>query len=132
MATREEQRSIGELFGQLTQDLNLLIRQEIALARAEVTQKVNRAKQDAVSLLAGGFVAYLGALTLVAALVLILDQVIGLATWLAALLVGAALAVVGYVMLQRGLRDLRQIDPTPRRTVETLKDDVQWAKEQRS
>jgi VIT1/CCC1 family predicted Fe2+/Mn2+ transporter len=132
MATREEQRSIGELFGQLTQDLNLLVRQEIALARAEVTQKVNRAKQDAVSLLAGGFVAYLGALTLVAALVLILDQVIGLATWLAALLVGAALAVVGYVMLQRGLRDLRQIDPTPRRTVETLKDDVQWAKEQRS
>jgi VIT1/CCC1 family predicted Fe2+/Mn2+ transporter len=132
MATREEQRSIGELFGQLTQDLNLLVRQEIALARAEVTQKVNRAKQDAVSLLAGGFVAYLGALTLVAALVLILDQVIGLATWLAALLVGAALAGVGYVMLQRGLRDLRQIDPTPRRTVETLKDDVQWAKEQRS
>ena len=130
-AIREEQRSIGELFGQLTQDLNLLVRQEIALARVEVGQKVARARHDAMSLLTGGFVAYLGALALVAGVILILDQVVGMASWIAALLVGAVLAVAGYVMLRRSLREFRQLDPTPRRTVETLKDDIQWAKEQR-
>jgi len=46
--------------------------------------------------------------------------------------VGAILAIVGYVMLQRGMKELKRVDLAPRRTVETLKDDVQWAKEQRS
>jgi uncharacterized membrane protein YqjE len=130
-AIREEQRSIGELFGQLTQDVNLLVRQEIALARAELAQKVSRARRDAMSLVAGAVVTYLGALALLAAVILVLDQAVGLPSWLAALLVGAALAVAGYLMLRRGLRDLQRLDPTPRRTVATLKDDVQWAKEQR-
>ncbi len=48
-----------------------------------------------------------------------------------ALLVGAVLAIAGWVMLQRGVKDLKRTDPTPRRTVETIKDDIQWAKEQR-
>ena len=132
MAYREEQRTIGELFGQLSQDMSLLVRQEVALARVEVGEKVGRFRQEAMSVLAGAAVAYFGALALVAAVILILDQVVGMATWLAALLVGAVLVIIGYVMLQRSLRDLRQIDPTPRRTVATLKDDVEWAKEQRS
>jgi uncharacterized membrane protein YqjE len=131
MAIRDEQRTIGELFGQLTQDMSLLVRQEVALARVELGEKANRFRQDAMSVLTGGLVAYFGALALVAALVLFLDHVVGMAAWLAALLVGAALGITGYVMLQRSLRDMQKIDPTPRRTVATLKDDVEWAKEQR-
>jgi uncharacterized membrane protein YqjE len=131
MAIREEQRTIGELFGQLSQDMSLLVRQEVTLARVELSQKLSRFRQNATSVLAGAAVAYFGALALVAALVLILTQVVGMAAWLAALLVGAVLAVTGFVMVRRSLRDMRQIDPTPRRTVATLKDDVEWAKEQR-
>ena len=131
MPDLKEERTLGELFGQLSQDMTLLVRQEIALARAELGEKATRARRDVGSLGSGALVAYLGALALVAAVILILDQVVGLASWLAALLVGAVLAVAGWAMLRRGLRDLGRIDPTPRRTVETLKDDVQWAKEQR-
>jgi hypothetical protein len=56
---------------------------------------------------------------------------VGIPAWLAALLVGAAMAIGGYIALRGGLRALKTIDPAPRRTVETLKDDVRWAKELR-
>jgi putative superfamily III holin-X len=126
-----QDHSIGELFGQLTQDMGLLVRQEAQLAKSEMQQKITRATRDLVSLATGGIVVLLGALALTAALILILSGPVGMSPWLSALLVGVALAAVGYVMLQRGLRDLKRTDPTPRRTVESIKEDIQWAKEQR-
>jgi hypothetical protein len=126
-----QDHSIGELFGQLTQDMGLLVRQEAQLAKSEMQQKITRAMRDLVSLATGGIVVLLGALALTAALILILAGPVGMSPWLSALLVGVALAAVGYVMLQRGLRDLKRTDPTPRRTVESIKEDIQWAKEQR-
>jgi hypothetical protein len=126
-----QERSIGELFGQLTQDTALLVRQEVQLAKSEMQQKISRATRDLVSLATGGAVVLLGALTLTAALILILAGPVGIAPWLSALLVGVVLAAVGYTMLQRGLRDLKQTDPTPRRTVESIKEDIQLVKEQR-
>jgi putative copper export protein len=126
-----QDHSIGQLFGQLTQDMGLLVRQEAQLAKSEVQQKISRAMRDLVSLATGGVVVLLGALALTAALILILAGPVGMSPWLSALLVGVALATVGYVMLQRGLRDLRRTDPTPRRTVESIKEDIQWAKEHR-
>jgi hypothetical protein len=126
-----QERSVGELFGQLTQDLGLLVRQEAQLAKTEIQGKVTRATSNLVSLAAGGVVALIGALALTAALILLLVDPVGLDPWLAALLVGAVLAGIGYFMLQGGLRDLKQIDPTPRRTVESIKEDIQMAKEAR-
>jgi putative copper export protein len=126
-----QERSIGELFGQLTQDLALLVRQEAQLAKSEMQQKISRATRDIVSLATGGTVVLVGALALTAALILLLAGPVGLAPWLAALLVGVVLAAVGYTMLQHGLRDLKRTDPTPHRTVESIKEDIQWAKEQR-
>jgi uncharacterized membrane protein YqjE len=126
-----DQRSVGELFGQLSQDLALLVRQEAELARTEVQAKMSRLTTDLVSLATGGIVALIGALALAAAVVLLLVDPIGLAPWLAALLVGVVLGAIGYVMLQKGLRDLKGIDPTPRRTVESLKEDIQLAREAR-
>jgi hypothetical protein len=126
-----QERSVGELFGQLTQDLGLLVRQEAQLAKTEIQGKVARATSNLVSLAAGGVVALIGALALTAALILLLVDPVGLDPWLAALLVGAVLAGIGYFMLQGGLRDLKQIDPTPRRTVESIKEDIQMAKEAR-
>lgn len=126
-----QDRSIGELFGHLSQDLGLLVRQEAQLAKTEMQAKVSRLTGDLVSLATGGVVALIGALALTAALILLLVDPVGLDPWLAALLVGALLGGTGYFMLQKGLRDLKGIDPTPRRTVESLKEDIQLAKEHR-
>jgi len=126
-----EERSIGELFGELSQDLALLVRQEAQLAKTEMQAKLARVTGDLVALAAGGIVALVGGLAITATVILLLIDPIGLKPWLAALIVGALLAIVGGVMLQRGLKDLKRTDPTPRRTVETIKEDIQWAKEQR-
>jgi len=129
---RQQERSIGELFGQLTQDMTLLVRQEVQLARTEMSEKLSRVTANAISVAAGGFVAYLGGLALVAAVILALRDLANISLALSALIVGAILAIAGYVMLQKGLKELKRVDLAPRRTVETLKDDVQWAKEQTS
>lgn len=131
MPELRQERSIGELFGQLTQDLGLLVRQEAQLAKTEVQAKVTRATGDLVNLATGGVVALMGALALTAAVILLLVDPVGLKPWLAALLVGAVMAGIGYVMLKGGLRDLKRIDPAPRRSVESIKEDIQLAKERR-
>jgi uncharacterized membrane protein len=129
---RQQERSIGELFGQLSQDMTLLVRQEIQLARTEMSEKISRVTANLLSVGAGGFVAYLGGLALVGALILAIRDLADISLAWSALIVGAVLAIIGYVMLQRGLKELKRVDIAPRRTVETLKDDVQWAKEQTS
>ena len=131
MPELRQERSIGELFGQLTQDMTLLVRQEVQLARTEMTEKLSKLTTNLISVGAGGFVAYLGGLALMAALILAVRDLANISLAWSALIVGGILAIVGYVMLQRGLKDLKRTDPTPRRTVETIKDDIQWAKEQR-
>jgi uncharacterized membrane protein len=132
MPELKQERSIGELFGQLSQDMTLLVRQEVQLARTEMSEKLSRLAANLISVAAGGFVAYLGGLALVAAVILALRDLANISLAVSALIVGAILAVIGWVMLQRGLKEMKRVDLAPRRTVETLKDDVQWAKEQRS
>jgi hypothetical protein len=129
---RQQERSIGELFGQLTQDMTLLVRQEIKLARTEMSDKISRVTTNLLSVGAGGFVAYLGGLALVGALILAIRDLANISLAWSALIVGGVLAIIGYIMLQKGLKELKRVDLAPRRTVETLKDDVQWAKEQTS
>lgn len=126
-----EERSIGELFGELSQDIGLLVRQEAQLAKTEMQTKLSRVTGDLLPLAAGGVVALVGGLAITAAIILLLIDPIGVKPWLAALIVGVVLGLIGWMMLQRGLKDLKRTDPTPRRTVETIKEDIQWAKEQR-
>ena len=133
------ERGVAELFGQLSQDMTMLVRQEVQLARAEMSEKLSRLTANLVSVIAGGFVAYVGALALVAALILALNDLANISPWVSALIVGAVLGIAGYAMLRRGLGELKRVDLAPRRTVENIKDDVQairndvqWAKEQRS
>lgn len=127
--TRED-RSIGELFSQLTHDLGVLVRQEAELAKTEMTSKVSRLSGHAMSLATGGIVAFVGAQALVAALILGLAD-IGISPWLSALIVGALLTIAGFMMIQTGRARLKEVNLKPKRTIETLKDDVQWAKELR-
>ena len=131
MPQLSQERSVGELFGQLTQDVTLLVRQETQLAKTEIQEKISRASRDLVSLATGGIVALIGGFALTAAIILLLVDPIGLEPWLAALLVGGALAGGGYILLRGGLRDLKGLDPAPRRTVESIKEDIQTVKERR-
>ena len=109
----------------------MLVKQEAQLAKTEMQQKLSRVTTDLVSLATGGVVAMIAGLALTAALILLLIDPVGLAPWLAALIVGVVFGLAGWVMVQSGVTNLKRTDPAPRRTVETIKDDIQWAKEQR-
>lgn len=129
MQARKDDRSLGELFGELARETGTLVRQEVQLAQTELTQTASRVGRDLGMLAVGGLVAYAGVLALLAAAVLGLVAA-GLDAWLAALVVGLVVAVIGAVLVRRGLDALKRADLAPRQTVETLKEDAQWAKEQ--
>lgn len=121
-------RSLGELFAELAQETSTLVRQEVNLAKTEVSQKASRAGKHIGTLAAGGAVAYAGLLAILAGVIVLLDDVMPL--WLSAILVGLVVALVGYFLVRRGLDALKREDLAPRQTIETLKEDQQWAKDQ--
>jgi hypothetical protein len=124
-----DQRSLGELFGDLSRQMSALVRQEIELARTEVTGKATAAARDVGIMGAGIGLLYAALLVLLGAAVLFLaDQ--GLTPWLAAVVVAIVVAVVGGLLVMSGRQALASRDMAPNRTVETLKDDAEWAKEQ--
>jgi len=124
------ERSLGELFGDLTKETSTLVRQEVELAKVELTQKANEVGKDIGFLAVGGAVAYAGLLAILAAIIILLAT-IGLPWWLAAALVGLVVAGIGYFLVQRGLTALRRTNMAPRQTIQTLKEDAEWIKEQR-
>lgn len=124
-----DDRSLGELFSELTQETRTLVRREVQLAKAEMSQKVSRVGKDVGFLAAGGAVAYAGLLAIVAAMIFVLAE-IGLELWLSALLVGIVVAAIGYFLVRKGLDALKREELAPQQTVETLKEDKEWAKDQ--
>lgn len=129
MQTRRDDRSLGELFGDLVQDMGILVRQEVNLATTELTFKATRVGRELAMLAVGGLVAYAGLLALVATVIIALATA-GLAWWLASLIVGLIVAAVGALLVQRGVAALKRVDLAPSQTMQTLKEDTQWAKEQ--
>jgi uncharacterized membrane protein YqjE len=129
MQQTNNERSLGELFGDLARDTGTLVSQELALARTELTEKASQVGKDIAMLAVGGLVAYAGLLAIIAAvIVLIADR--GVPLWVSALIVGLVVAGIGYLLVQRGISALRRQDFAPRQTMQSLKDDTQWAKEQ--
>jgi amino acid transporter len=128
MERQTDNRSLGELFAELANETTTLVRQEIQLAKTEMTQKAATAGKDVGMIGAGGALAYAGLLAIIAAVIIGLGQVIPM--WLSALIVGLVVVGIGYVLIQRGLSELKRIDPAPRQTLETLKEDKEWVKEQ--
>jgi Putative Actinobacterial Holin-X, holin superfamily III len=125
-----EERSIGELFAELSQKTTTLVRQEIELAKVEMSQKASRVGKNVGFLLIGGVVAYTGLLAVVGAGIILLGEVI--AYWLSAAIIGVVIAAVGAFLVVKGASTLRQEEPTPRETIETLQEDKEWLKDQRS
>ena len=124
-----EDRSLGDLFADLSRETTTLVRQEINLAKTEMTQKATRVGKDVGFLAVGGAIAYAGLLVFVAACVLALHLIVP-HWWLSALIVAIIVAGIGYFMVRKGLDNLREGNLAPTQTLETLKQDAVWAKEQ--
>ena len=120
------ERPIGDLVKDLSQQTSTLVRQEIELAQAELQQKGRIAGKGA-GMLGGAAVAGLLALgALTAALIALLDK--AMATWVAAVIAMALWALVALVLAKSGQKALKSATPPAPQTVETLKEDIQWAK----
>ncbi len=128
MQERREDRSLGDLFADLSRQTTTLIRQEIELAKTEMTAKATRLGRDFASLGAGAAVAYAGFLAIVYGVIVLLATVLG-NLWLSALIVGGILAAAGFFLIQSGRQALQREELTPRRTIESLKEDAEWAKD---
>ena len=127
-AADPRERGIGELVKDLSSQTSTLVRQEIQLAQAEVTQKGKVAGKGA-GLLAGAAAGGLLALiALTDALISLLDE--AMSRWIAALVVMALWAIVALVLGKAGQKALQQATPPAPQTVETVKEDIQWAKTQ--
>lgn len=123
---QRDQGSLGELVSEATSDLQRLFRQELNLAKAELREEGVKAGK-AAGMLAGAAVAGLLFLVLASfALVYALANVMD-AGW-AALIVAALWAIAAAVLALLGRNKMRQVSPKPEQTVETLKEDAQWAK----
>jgi len=118
--------SIGQLISDISDDLSKLFRQEVELAKAEVKQEAGKAGKAAGMLGGAGFAGYLTVLLLSFALVFALGNVMDLG-W-AFLIVAIVWGGVGAVLYAVGRKKLRAVDPMPRRTVDSIKEDAQWLK----
>jgi hypothetical protein len=119
-AEARDDRSLGQLLSELTQEIVTLVRQEMTLAKTEMSQKVSHVGAQAGILAAGGALAYAGVLALVGALVLFLVQA-GMKPWLSALIVGAAVALTGGLLVGKAIAAIKNADMAPRETLDSLK-----------
>jgi hypothetical protein len=129
MDAQRDDRSLGQLFGDLTRQLGTLVRKEIELARTALPPRATPVGRDAAMLGAGGALAYAALLVALIAVALLLID-IGLTPWLAFLIVAAIVGAIAAVLIQRGRAELQRAQLAPRQTIETLKEDAEWAKQQ--
>jgi uncharacterized membrane protein YqjE len=126
----QPERSLGELFGDMTRDFSTLIRKEVELAKTELKEEAQTAGK------AGGMLGAAGVVGLVAFIILSMTIAFALDTflwrWLSFLIVTVVLAAVAAVLASIGKKKLAAVNPTPEKTVQTLKEDAQWLNEQRS
>lgn len=135
LSERKDERSIGQLLKELTQESSTLLKQEMNLAKTEMSEKASRVGANLGEVAVGGAVAFLGAIALLLAAVYgltsLLDQFmsLGVAAWLAPLIVGAVLAAVGYSLIKKALATLKQESITPQRTTQSLQENKEWLKQ---
>lgn len=120
------ERSIGELLKQLSQETSTLVRKELELGRAELVQQGKKAGAGAGAIGAAAIVGLLALGALTACFILALDT--AMAGWLAALIVAVVYGVIAGVLGMTGKNRIKEATPPAPQTVETVKEDVQWAK----
>ena len=129
MADRTDNRSLGELFSELSRETSDLVRKEVELATTEMTAKAKKAGGHVGVAAAGGALAHAGLLVFLAALVLGLSE-LGVTPWLSALIISLLTIGVGYLLVNRGLTGLRTTSVAPTRAMESLKEDARWTTKQ--
>ena len=122
--------SVGDLLGRVTTDLSTLMRQEVELAKVEIKEEATKAGKASGTLVGAGLVGLLVLVFLSLAVMFGLDHVLPIG-W-AALITAVLLGIVAAVLYVVGRRQLQRVNPKPEQTVETLKEDVQWAKNRTS
>lgn len=133
--TRPE-RSVGDLVRELRDETSILVRQELALVKTEMSEKTSKFTRNAVFLAIGGFVALAGFIFILLALSIL--TAVGLreaglspevANWLGPAIVGLVIAIVGYALVQKALSAFSHESLTPDKTIQSLKEDKQWTQE---
>ncbi|AGL18115.1 phage holin family protein [Actinoplanes sp. N902-109] len=121
-----EQTSVGEMIGNISNDLSQLFRKEVELAKVELKQEATKAGKAAGML---GGAAFAGYLTVILLSFAIVGGLANVMDWGWAFLIVAVIwGIVGAVLFANGRKKLKTVDPMPRRTVDTIKEDAQWLK----
>ena len=128
MAEPKDNRSVGDLISSFLGGVSRMFRQEIELAKTEMSKKLIQAAKDGIYLIIGAVFAFAGFLALVAAAIAALA--LAIPVWAAALIVGLIVLAVGASFAMKGISDLQKEKFVPEKTIEALKEDVRWAKEQ--
>jgi hypothetical protein len=131
MADKLDDRSLGELFAELSRETGTLVRKEVELATREMTTNLKQAGAQAGMVAAGGALAHAGLLVLLGMVVMALTQM-GMTPWLAALIVGLLTVAIGYFMATRAITNIRRTNIAPVQTIETLKENARWTTGQRA
>jgi uncharacterized membrane protein YqjE len=131
LTTAEGEPSLGDLVMELTDDLSSLVRKEVDLAKVELQENLKEGAAAGGKVAAGGMVAYAGLLFILAAVAIVLGQWWA-NYWLAAAVVGLVTAIIGGVMLNGGLNQLKQVSLVPHKAIASLERDAKMAKEKLS
>ena len=124
-----DDRSLKTLLGDLSGSLTTLFRKEIQLARAETSEKINQSMVAIGAIAGGGILALAALIVLLQALVIAITEM-GVPPALSALIVGVVVAAIAYLMIHKGTTDLKAGSLAPSRTMDSLRQDAQLAKEQ--
>jgi xanthine/uracil permease len=127
----QQGRSLMSLFSDLWRETRTLVHQEAELAKAEISEKVSQVTTGAGEIAAGGAILFAGFIVLLFAAVGALELMLATehSMWLAPLIVGLVVMIVGYIVLSRGRKQMSAESLTPDRTLESLQRDARLAKE---
>ena len=120
-------RSLGELFSDLSQQTADLIKQEMRLAKTELGEKLSDVGKHAMMIGAAAAFALAAVITVAAAITLLLIE-IGVEPWLAAVITAAVLGVTAFLLAQSGIAALRRKSIAPVETIHSIKETTQWLK----
>lgn len=128
MQLQTDERSIGDLFSELAAETGSLVRQEVALAQAELTTKAASVGKNVGFLAIGGAVGYAAVLAVLAGVILALSNF--MSAWIAAILVGVVVGIAAFLLISSALTALKNANLKPEETVASIKEDARWLKDQ--